>query len=349
MVTIEVTEELRTLAIEETPQLTIRPCGTRWMQQNGNDMELRRLGPTGLQVSVLGLGCVNFGMSIDADQAAAVVHKALEAGITFFDTAEAYGQGASEEHLGAALGKRREEVVIATKFGTSITRGPGAPGSRYNVIRACEGSLRRLGTDYIDVFYLHWPDATTPIEETLDAMNELVHQGKVRYIAASNLLGWHLADADHTARAHALQRFVANQIEWNLLARGVEREVVPACRHFDVGIVAYLPLASGMLTGKYKRGEEPPAGTRMSTGFADCTRVLTEENFDRVDHLSAVAEQRNRTLLELAVGWLLSQAGVSSVLVGATTPEQVEANAKASAWRLTTADLAAVEAALGEG
>jgi aryl-alcohol dehydrogenase-like predicted oxidoreductase len=302
------------------------------------------MGRSGLEVSAIGLGGNNFGARMDAGQVEAVVHAALDEGMTFIDTAEAYSNGASEELLGAALGTRRDEAVVATKFGMSAAPG-GAPGSRSNVLRACEASLRRLGTDHIDLYYLHRPDPTTPVEETLDALTELVHQGKVRYVGGSNLAGWQVADADHVARRHELQPFVADQVEWSLLARGVEAEVVPACRHFGVGVVPFFPLASGLLTGKYRRDEEPPEGTRLA-GRSRFARVLTDTNFDKVERLAAVAEEGGRTLLELALGWLLSQPGVSSVLAGATSPEQVRANAAASGWRLDVDELAAVEQAL---
>jgi aryl-alcohol dehydrogenase-like predicted oxidoreductase len=302
------------------------------------------MGSAGLEVSAIGLGGNNFGARMDADQVHAVVHAALDEGMTFIDTAEAYSNGASEELLGAALGARRDEAVIATKFGTSAAPG-GAPGSRANVVRACEASLRRLDTDRIDLYYLHRPDPTTPVEETLDALTDLVHQGKVRYIGASNLAGWQVADADHLARARALQPFVANQVEWSLLARHVETEIVPSCRHFGVGVVPFFPLASGLLTGKYRRDEEPPEGTRLA-GRSRFARVLTDTNFDKVERLTTVAEASGRTLLELALGWLLSQPGVSSVLAGATSPEQVKANAAAATWRLSADELAAVEEAL---
>src|SRR3954454_23473899 len=218
-------------------------------------MNYRQLGRSGLTVSAVGLGCNNFGMRIDADATTAVVQQAIESGITFFDTAEMYGGGKSEEFLGAALGKQREDVVIATKFGGP--KGPGpqqAPGSRRHVIRACEDSLRRLGTDYIDLYYLHYPDPNTPIEETLEALTDLVGQGKVRYVASSNVTGWMVADADHVASQAGLQRFTGCQIEWSLLNRAVETEIVPACRKFELGVVPYFPLASGLLTGKHKRG-----------------------------------------------------------------------------------------------
>ena len=312
-------------------------------------MEYRQLGRSGLTVSAVGLGCNNFGMRIDADASAAVVHQALESGITFFDTAEMYGGGKSEEFLGAALGKQREEAVIATKFGGP--KGPGpeqAPGSRRNVIRACEDSLRRLGTDYIDLYYLHYPDALTPIEETLEALTDLVGQGKVRYLASSNMAGWQIAEADYAANDRGLQRFVGCQIEWSLLNRRVEHEVVPACRRYDVGVVPYFPLASRLLTGKYKRGEDFPEGTRLAAS-PYFSSIATDENFAKIERLTDAAESVGHTILELAVCWLLAQDGVSSVLTGATKPEQVEANVASAEWRLDADELAAVAEALGGG
>ena len=309
-------------------------------------MEYRQLGRSGLTVSALGLGCNNFGMRIDHDLSVGVVHQALEDGVTFFDTAEMYGGGKSEEYLGAALGKRRDEVVIATKFGGP--KGPGpqqAPGSRRNAIRACEDSLRRLGTDYIDLYYQHYPDRLTPIEETLEAMTELVRQGKVRYIASSNVTGWQIADAEHLSRQHHLERFTGCQIEWSLLNRAVEADIVPACRHFGLGVVPYLPLASGLLTGKYKKGEEFPVGSRLASS-SYFSSIATDENFDRVERLTAVAGESGRTILELAICWLLSQDGVGSVLTGATSAEQVTANVNAAEWRLDADELAAVAEAL---
>ena len=308
-------------------------------------MEYRQLGRSGLTVSAVGLGCNNFGMRIGADETAAVVHQALESGITFFDTAEMYGGGQSEEFLGDALGARRHEAVIATKFGAPRSAGTFAPGSRRSIIRACEGSLRRLGTDYIDLYYQHYPDPTTPIEETLEALTDLVGQGKVRYVASSNVVGWQIADADHLAAERGLQRFTGCQVEWSLLQRSVETEIVPACQRFGVGIVPYFPLASGLLTGKYTRGQEFPEGSRLAASpyFA---AVATDENWDKVERLTAAAEARGHTILELAMSWLLAQDGVSSVIAGATKPEQVVANVDAGAWRLDGDDLAAVAEAL---
>jgi aryl-alcohol dehydrogenase-like predicted oxidoreductase len=309
-------------------------------------MEQRQLGRSGLALSVLGLGCNNFGMKIEADEAAAVVGAALDAGITHFDSAETYGMGRSEEMLGAALGKRRGEAIIATKFGSPGTKGTvGARGSRSNVIRACEGSLRRLGTDYIDLYYLHRPDPYTPIEETLDALSDLVHQGKVRYIGNSAMPGWQLTDAEHTSRVGRYQRFVGAQIEWSLLVRDVEKEMVPSARHFGLGIVPYFPLASGLLTGKYHRGEAFPEGSRFAA-IPRMASFASDDNFALVERLTAVAHASDRSILELALCWLLSQEGVTSVIAGATTPEQVTANVAASGWRLDADELAAVDAVL---
>jgi aryl-alcohol dehydrogenase-like predicted oxidoreductase len=309
-------------------------------------MEQRQLGRSGLALSVLGLGCNNFGMKIEADEATAVVGAALDAGITHFDSAETYGMGRSEEMLGAALGKRRGEAIIATKFGSPGTKGTvGARGSRSNVIRACEGSLRRLGTDYIDLYYLHRPDPYTPIDETLDALSDLVYQGKVRYIGNSAMPGWEMVDAEHTSRVGRYQRFVAAQIEWSLLVRDVEKEMVPAARHLALGIVPYFPLASGLLTGKYRRGEEFPEGSRFAA-IPRMSSFASDANFTLVERLTAVAHASDRSILELALGWLLSQDGVTSVIAGATSPEQVTANVAASQWRLDADELAAVDAVL---
>jgi aryl-alcohol dehydrogenase-like predicted oxidoreductase len=311
-------------------------------------MEYRQLGRSGLTVSAVGLGCNNFGMRIDADATAKVVHQSLDEGINFFDTAEMYGGGKSEEFLGAALGSRRDEVVIATKFGGPKGPGPAqAPGSRRNAIRACEDSLRRLGTDYIDLYYQHYPDPLTPIDETLEALTDLVGQGKVRYIASSNVTGWMVADADHLAANQGLQRFTGCQIEWSLLNRAVETDIVPACRKFELGIVPYFPLASGLLTGKHKRGVPFAEDSRMSNAYF--AAAATDENWDRIERLTKVAEDAGHTILELAVCWLLSQDGVSSALTGATKAEQVTANVAASGWRLSRDELAAVAEALAGG
>ncbi|WP_436772419.1 aldo/keto reductase [Yinghuangia sp. YIM S09857] len=291
-------------------------------------MRYTTVGTSGLKVSEVGLGCNNFGMRIDEPAAQKVVDAALDAGVTFFDTADMYGGGRSEEMLGRALGSRRDDVVVATKFGAP-GKGPyGGGASRRHVMRACEASLRRLGTDHIDLYYLHFPDPDTPLDETLSALDDLVRQGKVRYIANSNLAGWQLVDADHIARNANGARFVATQLEWSLVNRDVERDTVPAARHLGLGVIPYFPLASGLLSGKYRRGEDFPEGSRLAAGpwFAS---VATDENFAIVERVTEYAEERGHTLLQLALSWLAAQPEVPSVLVGATTPEQVVANAAA--------------------
>jgi aryl-alcohol dehydrogenase-like predicted oxidoreductase len=295
-------------------------------------MEHRTLGRSGLKVSVAGLGCNNFGMRIDQDRTNAVVSAALEAGITFFDTARIYGGGKSEGMLGKALGARREEVVVATKFG--LGSGPDdLGGSRRHIVRSVETSLRELGTDWIDVFQLHFPDGVTPIEETIDALTDLVHQGKVRYLGCSNFAGWMIADAHWTASTRHLEPFVSAQNEWSLLNRAVEHEVVPACTRFGLGVIPYFPLASGLLTGKVRRGEAPPEGSRLNADhFA---HVLHDQNFDRLERLEQWGDQHGRTLTEVALSWLASQPVVSSVIAGATSAEQVTTNAAATRTDLT--------------
>jgi aryl-alcohol dehydrogenase-like predicted oxidoreductase len=305
-------------------------------------VETRTLGPDGPALSVVGLGCNNFGMRIDADAATAVVHAALDAGITHFDTAEMYGGGKSEEFLAAALGSRRDDVVIATKFLPRPGDQPYAPGVLATRIReGCEISLRRLGTDRIDLYYQHYPDAEVPIDEVLEALDELVRAGKVRHLASSNHPAALIESADTVAGARGWARFVGTQIEWNLLERTVEAEIIPAARRHEMGIVPYFPLASGMLTGKYRRGEDFPEGSRFAA-ISYFAGVATDENFDRVEALTAFAEARGHSLLELAIAWLAAQDGVTSVITGATTPDQVRANAAAADWVLSAEDLAAI-------
>ncbi len=288
-------------------------------------METRKVGASGLSVSVLGLGCNNFGMRIGSDESERVGNAALDAGITHFDTAQMYGGGKSEEFLGAALSKsgRRDDVVIATKFGRT-----DEGGSRREIIRSCEQSLRRLGTDYVDLYYQHYVDRTTPIEETLAALTHLVEQGKVRYFGSSNVASWHVAEADHTARERGTERFVACQMEWSLLNRAIEAEVVPACRRYGLGLVSYFPLASGLLSGKYRRDAQAPVGSRFAAMpfFAE---VATPANWDKVERLTAYAQSQGSELLDLALSWAAAQPQSASVLVGATRPEQVIANAAA--------------------
>ena len=315
-------------------------------------MEHRRLGTSGLKVSLAGLGTNNFGMRLDYDQSAAVVEAALDAGINFFDTADIYGGGRSEEYLGRALGSRRQDVLIATKFAMPIGEGTFTRGgSRHYIERAVAASLDRLGTDYIDVYQMHQPDPDTPIEETLEALTDLVRRGVVRYIGHSNFNGWQIADADWTARTRGLARFVSAQNEWSLLQRGVEAEVMPACRQFGLGQLPFFPLASGFLTGKYRRGADLPEGTRLAAwqrAMPERIAALTADaNFDTLEALERYAADRGRSILDLALSWLASDPAVSSVIAGATKPEQIEANvASTLAWRLTADEFAEVDAVL---
>jgi aryl-alcohol dehydrogenase-like predicted oxidoreductase len=304
-------------------------------------MRMRRLGRSGLSVSEVGLGCNNFGMRIDQKETSRVVDAAIDAGITFFDTADIYGATQSEVFLGKALGKRRGEVIVATKFGMRIgddERRKG--GSRRWIMRAVEDSLQRLGTDYIDLYQMHAPDPETPIEETLRALDDIVSQGKVRYIGNSNFTGWQIADADWTGRG--ANRFVSAQNLYSLLERKSAFEVLPACEQFGLGFLPFFPLASGLLTGKYRRGEGAPEGTRLAAWGSRGAQALSDRNFDAVEALSGWAEARGHTMLELAFAWLLGQPVVSSVIAGATRPEQVQANAAAAAWRLTPEEVAQV-------
>ena len=301
-------------------------------------MKLRRLGASGLKVSEVGLGCNNFGMRIDEKATDTVVGAAIDAGITLFDTADIYGGTKSEEFLGKALGKRRGDIVLATKFGMRIgddDRRKG--GSRRWIMRAVEDSLTRLKTDWIDLYQFHSPDPDTPIDETLRALDDLVTQGKVRYIGNSNFAGWQIADADWTAAGAT--RFVSAQNQYSLLERKVEFEVLPACEHFGLGFLPFFPLGSGLLSGKYRRGEKPPEGSRLAAWGARGAAAMSDRNFDKVDKLEAWAAERGHTILELAFAWLLGHEVVSSVIAGATSPEQVKANAATAGWVLTAEDV----------
>ena len=307
-------------------------------------MEYKPLGRCGLQVSVAGLGCNNFGMRIDKEQSAAVVHKALELGVTLFDTADIYGGTRSEEFLGAALGERRKNVIVATKFSSPVGEGPLNRGaSRRHIMGAVENSLRRLGTDYIDLYQHHFPDPHTPIEETLRALDDLVRSGKVRYAGCSNFAAWQVVEAAWTARRSRLTPFVSAQNEYNLLDRRIERELAPACNAYGLGVLPYFPLASGFLSGKYRPGEPPPANTRLALWGPRGQAVLSERNFAVLQKLEGFAQGRGRGVLDLAIGWLASQPHVSSVISGATSPEQVEQNVQAAEWRLTAEELAEVD------
>jgi aryl-alcohol dehydrogenase-like predicted oxidoreductase len=313
---------------------------------NDSPNSLRRLGNSGLAVSVVGLGTNNFGMKLDLQQSRAVVHAALDHGITLFDTSDSYGD--SETRLGEILQGRRDDVLIATKFGSDVRRlgqdngaDWGARGSRRYIRRAVENSLRRLRTDWIDLYQIHRPDPATPIEETLSALDDLVHEGKVRYLGSSNFSGWQVADAEWTARTRHLERFVSAQNEYSLLERGIEADLVPALQHYEIGLLPFFPLASGLLTGKYRRGQPAPEGSRIQAWKRDA--VLTDVTFDVLEKLEAFAGERSITLLDVAIGGLAARPAVSSVIAGATSPEQVAANVKAGQWTPSAEDLAEID------
>lgn len=306
------------------------------------DMTYRQLGRSGLTVSVVGLGCNAFGSRIDGDQTSAVVHAALDAGVTLFDTSDTYGLGESERLLGQALGRQRADVIVATKFGMDMrgANGPdwGVRGSRRYIRRAVEASLRRLGTDWIDLYQLHRPDPATPIEETLAALHELVVEGKVRYIGSSNLAGWQVVDADWVARTSGYTRFISAQNKYSLYDRSVEAELVPACLHAGVGVLPFFPLEYGLLTGKYRRGEPAPEGSRLASRSGPLERA----DFDRIEAIERFAADRGLSILDVAIGGLAAQPAVASVIAGATRPEQLHANVAAGRWEPTPADLDAL-------
>lgn len=311
-------------------------------------MRFRRLGNSGLAVSVVGLGTNNFGTRLDAESSYAVVAAALDAGITLFDTSDSYGH--SEERLGVALQGARDDVIIATKFGSDVRRRGlsngadwDARGSRRYLTRAVEASLRRLRTDWIDLYQLHFPDPGTPIEETLSALTDLVRAGKVRYVGSSNLRGWQVADAEWIARTHGYERFVSAQNQYSWLERGVEADLVPALQEYRIGLLPYFPLANGLLTGKYRRGERAPAGSRL----AGSDGALTDAAFDVVEGLEAFAKSRGVSVLDVAVGGLAAKPCVASVIVGATTAGQVRANVLAGDWAPSPDDLAELDEITG--
>jgi aryl-alcohol dehydrogenase-like predicted oxidoreductase len=308
-------------------------------------MTLRRLGHSGLQVSVVGLGCNNFGGRTGFEDTRKVVHKAIDLGITLFDTADIYGEsGGSEEFLGRILGERRKDIVLATKFGMEFGKSGTKKGAaRRYVMMAVEDSLRRLKTDWIDLYQLHAPDPLTPIEETLRALDDLVRQGKVRYIGCSNLPAWQVVEAQWTSRQHNLESFICCQDEYSLIRRGLERELQPAMQAYGMGLLPFFPLASGLLTGKYKRGAAAPAGTRFASTKYLADRYATDASWDIVEALEAFCKKRGKSLLELAFSWLLAKPCVTSVIAGATRPEQLEQNLKAADWALSAEDMAEVD------
>ena len=308
-------------------------------------MKLRNLGKSGLKVSLVGLGCNNFGRRIDLETASRVVDKALEMGITLFDTSDSYGnRGGSETFLGKILGPRRKDVVLATKFSSQMDdEGRMKGASRRYIMSAVEASLRRLQTDYIDLYQQHWYDPETPIEETLRALDDLVHQGKVRYIGCSNFAAWQVVDAQWTSRQLGLDSFTSCQNEYSVLVRQAEKELIPAMESFGLGLLPYFPLACGLLTGKYKKDTPPPKDSRMAVWPDLAGRYFSGENWKKVEQLEAFCAERGHTLLELAFSWLASRPRVASVIAGATRPEQVDQNARAADWSLTAEDIAEVD------
>jgi aryl-alcohol dehydrogenase-like predicted oxidoreductase len=312
------------------------------------DMTYRRLGNSGLAVSVVGIGCNNFGRRIDAAASKAVVDTAIDCGITLFDTADVYGTppGTSEEYLGAALkaNGRRDDMIIATKFGSPMSGSNGpdwdSRGSRRYITKAVEASLRRLGTDYIDLYQMHQPDLGTPIAETLSTLDDLVRAGKLRYVGSSNFTGWQVADAAWTARTGHTTAFISAQNEYSLLERQIEADLIPACEQYGLGLLPYFPLAMGLLTGKYRRDEVPP-GTRLSREMY--TDYLAQAPWDKLEKLEAYAHERSLSMLDVAIGGLAAKPTVASVIAGATTPEQVRANAAAAGWIPTDDDMAQLD------
>ena len=308
-------------------------------------MEIRNLGRSGLRVSTIGLGCNNFGGRLDQAATSAVIHKALDLGITLFDTADTYGErGGSEIQMGQALGDRRKDIVLASKFGNPMdTEGVKRGGARRYIMTAVEDSLKRLRTDWLDLYQIHSFDTLTPIEETLRALDDLVRQGKVRYIGCSNFPAWRVTEAHWTAKAQGLNPFVSCQDEYSLLFRAPETELMPAARAAGMGLLPYFPLASGLLTGKYRRNAPMPAGTRLAATQRLADRYLTERNWGIAEKLGDFVEARGRTMLELAFSWLLARDPVSSVIAGATRPEQLEQNVRAGAWKLTPEEMAGID------
>ncbi len=334
-------------------------------------MEYRKLGKSGLKVSEISLGTLGFGFERgrSEQEAISIIAQALDLGINFIDTADVYDSGHSEELVGKAVKGKRSEVIIATKFGMPTSEHPNDyGGSRYHVMGAIDASLKRLGTDYIDLYYIHWPDPTTPIEETLRTLDDLVRAGKVRYIGCSNFTAWQLCEAAWTSRVNNLESFVVVQSQYNMLDRHIESEVVPCCQSYGISVVPWRPLAGGFLTGRYQRGKPTPAGTRMGsrvtarTAFSSLdvmTRarmfaglpgstlalesVLSDANFDKLERFQKFSAEHGHTMGELAFAWLLSHSWVSAVIAGVSSPEQVSANVAAASWKLTPEEMAQLD------
>jgi aryl-alcohol dehydrogenase-like predicted oxidoreductase len=308
-------------------------------------MQIRNLGGSGLRVSAVGLGCNNFGQRTDLETSRKVIHKAIDLGVTLFDTADIYaGMGGSETVLGEVLGDRRKDIVLATKFSKAMaTDGSKQGASRRYIMSAVEASLTRMKTDYIDLYQQHDYDPLTPIEETLRALDDLVRQGKVRYIGNSNFPAWRIAEAEFSARAMNVNRFISCQDEYSLVMRDIEKDLLPAAQQYNLGLLPFFPLASGLLTGKYKRGAAVPADTRFAKAPGLRDRYATERNEDIVEKLQAFTTARGHTMLELAFSWLASRPQVASVIAGATRVEQIEANVKAIGWALSAEEIAEID------
>ena len=307
-------------------------------------MELRNLGKSGLKVTAVGLGCNNFGHRIDLAASRKVISKALDLGITLFDTADVYGKGASEEILGQCLGEHRKDIVLATKFGQEMdAAGTLQGGSRRYLMSAVEASLKRLKTDWIDLYQIHRPDPSTPIEETLRALDDLIRQGKVRYVGCSKIAAWQMVEAQWTSRHHDLAAFVSCQDEYSLLKRGLESSLSPAMQAYGMGLIPYAPLASGLLTGKYKRDVPLPAGARITKDKRLAERWISDGNWTMLEGLEAYCRRRGHSLLELAFSWLVSRPQVASVIAGATEPEQLDLNVGAMNWTLSPDDHAEID------
>ena len=302
-------------------------------------MEYRRLGTAGLRVSAIGLGTNQFGGKMDQAGVTSILDTALDLGVTFIDTADVYQQGRSEETIGVALDGRRHQAIVATKVASPMGEGPNGRGaSRYHIMDGVEASLRRLRTDYIDLYQIHRWDDTTPVEETLRALDDLARAGKVRYIGASNFAAWQLARANLLAETRGWTTFVTIQPHYNMLERAIEQELIPYCEASGVGILPYFPLAGGFLTGKYRRGQSPPPGSRGENNRS-MQRYMNDATYDIIERLEAWATERGHGLGELAHAWLLARPRVSSVISGATSPDQVRAHAAAGDWRLSSADM----------
>jgi aryl-alcohol dehydrogenase-like predicted oxidoreductase len=312
-------------------------------------VEIRNLGRSGLRVSAIGLGCNNFGGRIDQEATQKVIHKAFDLGITLFDTADVYGErGGSETAMGKVLGHRRKDIVLASKFCGAMSDDDADKGaSRRHIVAAVEASLTRLKTDWLDLYQLHQPDPLTPIEETLRALDDLIRQGKVRYIGCSNLKSWQVVEAHWTSKTLGLNAFVSCQDEFSLVRRDAEKELMPAARAYGLGLLPYFPLASGLLTGKYRRNAPMPADARLTKTQRLAERYLTEENWAISEKLIDYAEAHGHSALELAFSWLLGKPPVASVIAGATKPEQLEQNARAGGWALTPAEMAEIDAITG--